>query len=157
MLANSLFPLSHSSPGLSPLSPPPTLNSLCGLGDQNALQRTSWFSETLSLERNQLRGKPCLVQLPTPSPKCFHLPIVTPRVPPWRYNMGMEAGVCTCHWSFKYATKDSGRADTNWKPPAKQRIRPPCLEPESTAVLLGGQLITAGQPRALWLQRKAPC
>ena len=33
----------------SPLSPPPTLNSLCGLGDQNALQRTSWFSETLSL------------------------------------------------------------------------------------------------------------
>ena len=87
----------------------------------------------------------------------FHLPIVTPRVPPWRYNMGMEAGVCTCHWSFKYATKDSGRADTNWKPPAKQRIRPPCLEPESTAVLLGVQLITAGQPRALWLQRKAPC
>lgn len=59
------------SPSLSPLSPPPTLNSLCGPGNQSALQRTSWSSGTLSLQRNQLRGKPCLVQLPTPSPKWF--------------------------------------------------------------------------------------
>lgn len=137
MLANTLFPLSHSSPGLSPLSPPPTLNSLCGLGDQRALQTTSWSLDTLSLQRNQLRGKYCIVQLPTPSPKWFPSPHshTNSAVPALQHGNG--GGGLPCHWSSKYATKDSGHADTYWKLPAKQRIRPPCLELESTAGLLG--------------------
>lgn len=157
MLANTLFPFSHSSPGLSPLSPRPTLNSLCGQGDQRALQRTSWSLDTLSLQRNQLRGKHCIVPLPTPSPKWFPAPHshTDSAVPALQHGNG--GGGLPCHWCSRYATKDSGRADTYWKLPAKQRMRPPCLEPESTAVLLGGQLITAGQPRALWLRGKAPC